>query len=44
MTYYWFNSQEISQKAKKNILKKKLSQQEKDKIKECQRKRYQQLI
>ena len=61
MNYYWFNRQDILQKAKENILKKKLlsimhktkksrqryknlSQEEKDKIKKYQRKRYQKLV
>ena len=66
MSYYWFNRQEILQKAKERYSKEKaaeyylknkeaikeksrdwyknLSKEEKDKIKEYQRKRYQQLI
>ena len=66
MSYYWFNRQEILQKAKERYSKEKaaeyylknkeaikeksknwyknLSKEEKDKIKECERKRYQQLI
>ena len=66
MSYYWFNRQEILQKAKENYSKEKaaeyylqnkeaikeksknwyknLSREEKDKIKEYQKKRYQQLV
>ena len=66
MSYYWFNRQEILQKAKERYSKEKaaeyylenkeaikeksknqyknLSEEEKDKIKEYQRKRYQQGI
>ena len=66
MSYYWFNRQEILQKAKERYSKEKaaeyylqnketikekskngyknLSKGEKDKIKQCQRKRCQQLI
>ena len=66
MNYYWFNRQEILQKAKERYSKEKaaeyylqnketikekskngyknLSKGEKDKIKQCQRKRCQQLI
>ena len=66
MSYYWFNRQEILQKAKercskekaaeyyvqnKEVIKEKsknqyknLSQEEKDKIKEYQRKRYQKFV
>ena len=66
MSYYWFNRQEILQKAKEKYSKEKaaeyylqnkeaikqksknwyknLSKEEKDKIKQYQRKRYQQLI
>ena len=66
MSYYWFNRQEILQKAKEKYSKdkaaayyaqnkkaikeklrercKNLSQKEKDKIKECERKRYQKLV
>ena len=66
MSYYWFNKQEILQKAKERYSKEKaaehylkiqrsnkkksknwyknFSKEEKDKIKEFQRKRYQQLI
>ena len=61
MSYYWFNRQEILQKAKERYSKEKaaeyflqykevikefysLSGEEKDKIKEYQKKRYQELI
>ena len=45
MSYYWFNRQEILQKAKERYnWYKNLSQEEKGKIKENQRKKYQQLI
>ena len=66
MSYYWFNRQEILQKAKERYSKEKaveplfrkqrsykrkvkrqyknLSQEEKDKIKEYQRKKYQELV
>ena len=67
MSYYWFNRQEILQKAKEKYSKEKaakyytqnkeaikeksrehykknLSQEEKDKMKEYQRKRYQELV
>ena len=66
MTHYWFNRQDILQKAKEKYSKertakyyaqnkeaikgkpreryKNLSQEEKDKIKEYQRKRYQKLV
>ena len=49
MSYYWFNRQEISQKAKERYSKsreryKNLSQDQKGKIKEYQRKRYQELV
>ena len=66
MSFYWFNRQEILQKAKERYSKEKaaeyyvqnkeaindksracyknLSQEEKDKIKECQRKKYQELV
>ena len=65
MSYYWFNRQEILQKAKEKYSKEKAAEyysqnkeaikkvkralekfvtEEKDKIKEYQRKRYQQLI
>ena len=65
MSFYWFNRQEIFQKAKERHSKenaseyysqnkepikksknryKNLSQDEKDKIKEYQRKRYQQMV
>ena len=66
MGYYWFNSQEILQKAKERYSKEKaaecyaqnkeatkeksteryknLSKEEKDKIKEYQRKKYQELV
>ena len=66
MSYYWFNRQEILQKAKERYSKEKaaehyaqnkeaikeksrechknLSQEEKDKIKEYWRKRYQELV
>ena len=66
MNYYWFNKQEIFQKAKEKYSKEKaaeyyaqikeaikeksreryknFSQEEKDKIKECQNKKHQQLV
>ena len=45
MSYYWFNRQEILQKAKERYnWYKNLSQEEKEKVKENQRKKYQQLI
>ena len=66
MSYYWFNRQEILQKAKERYSKEKakeyyaknkeaikqisiecyknLSQEEKDKIKEYQRKKYHELV
>ena len=66
MSYYWFNRQEILQKAKERYYKEKaaeyygqnkeaikeesreryknLSQEEKDKIKEYQRKKYQEIV
>ena len=51
MSYYLFNRQEILQKAKKTYSKKKainryknFSEEEKNKIKEYQKKRYQELI
>ena len=66
MNYYWFNKQEILQKAKEKYSKEKsaeyyaqnkgtikeksgeryksLSQEEKDKIKEYQRKKYHELV
>ena len=66
MNYYWFNRQEILQKAKEKYSKEKvaeyytqnkeaikeksrkcyknLSQEKKDKIKEYQRKKYQELV
>ena len=44
MNYYWFNRQEILQKAKEKYSKENLSQEEKDKIKEYQRKKYQELV
>ena len=66
MNYYWFNRQEIFQKAKEKYSKEKaadyyaqnkeaiketsieryknLSEEEKDKIKEYQRKKYQELV
>ena len=48
MSYYWFNREEILQKAKEKEKSrescKNLSQEEKDKIKEYQRKSYQKLV
>ena len=50
MNCYWFNRQEILQKAKEAIKEKSreryknLSQEEKDKIKEYQRRKYQELV
>ena len=51
MSNYWFNRQEILQKAKERYSKEKprqryknLSQEEKNKIKEYQRKKYQELV
>ena len=52
MSYYWCNRQEILQKAKERYSKEKIvinryknmSEEEKNKIKEYQKKRYQELI
>ena len=41
MSYYWFNRKKISQKAKERDRCKNLSEEEKGRIKEYQRKRYQ---
>ena len=42
MSYYWFNDITIKKKSKNRY--KNLSKEEKDKIKEYERKRYQQLM
>ena len=50
MSYYWFNRQEILQKAKERYSKENAAEhyaqnkEEKDKIKEFQRKKYQELV
>ena len=50
MSYYWFNRQEILQKVKERYSKENAAEyyaqnkEEKDKIKEFQRKKYQELV
>ena len=50
MSYYWFNRQEILQKAKERYSKENAAEyyaqnkEEKDKIKEFHRKKYQELV